>query len=108
MSKCGPIGSYGQSQALRAHVWATMARNATVFGSKRPEQEILCETLNTPRLTPNCPLFAHLGAPLGHAKAWSYRFLWPKPGTIVPIYYIKLHYIHPTFAQVDGIAVCKI
>jgi hypothetical protein len=30
---------------------------------------------------PKCPLFAPLGTPLGHAKVWSYRFIWPKPGT---------------------------
>ena len=28
--------------------------------------------------------------------------------SIVPIYYVKLYYIHPTFAQVDGTTVCKI
>ena len=26
--------------------------------------------------------FVHLGAPLGLAKVWSYRFIWPKPGTL--------------------------
>jgi hypothetical protein len=34
-------------------------------------------------LTQNVP-FAHPGAPLhvGLAKVWSYRFIWPKPGTL--------------------------
>jgi hypothetical protein len=59
MPKRGPIGSYGPNQALWAHVWAKNGpetpRNATGFGSARPEQEILSETLNTPWLSPFCP-----------------------------------------------------
>ena len=57
MPKCGPIGLYGQNEALQARVWAKndpeTARNATGFGSAQPEHEILSETLNTPRLTRN-------------------------------------------------------
>ena len=69
MPKCGSIGSYGQNQALWAHVWAEngpkTARTTTEFGSARPEQEIMPETQNTPRLARNAP-FAHLGAPRGY------------------------------------------
>ena len=58
--------SYGQYQALRAHVWAEngleTARNVTGFGSARPKHEIHRETLNTPELARNAP-FSHLGAP---------------------------------------------
>jgi hypothetical protein len=68
MPKCGHIGSYGENQALRAHVWAEngpkTARTTTEFRSARPEQEHLMKTLNTPRLAQNAP-FAHLGAPRG-------------------------------------------
>jgi hypothetical protein len=48
---------YGPNQALWAHIWAENGpetpENATGFGSARPEQEILSETLNTPRLAQN-------------------------------------------------------
>jgi hypothetical protein len=58
-------GSYGQNQALRAHVWAKndpkTARNATESGLARPKQEIMFETLNTPKLAQNA-YFAPLGA----------------------------------------------
>ena len=68
MPKCGAIGSYGQNQALRAHVRAKTgpktARTATEFGLARPKQEIIPETQNTPMLARNTP-FAHLGAPRG-------------------------------------------
>jgi hypothetical protein len=62
------IGSYGQKQAPWAHVWAgngpKTARTAIEFRLARPEQEIMSEILNTPRLARNAPL-AHLGAPRG-------------------------------------------
>ena len=65
-SKCGDIGSYGQNQALRAHIQAEncpkTARTATEFGLARPKQEVLIKILNTPRLARNAP-FAHVGAP---------------------------------------------
>jgi hypothetical protein len=68
MPQGGSIGSYDQSQALWAHVWAgngpKTARTATEVGSARPEQEITPETQNTPTLARNAP-FAHLGAPRG-------------------------------------------
>ena len=72
MPKCGAICSYGQKQALQAHVWAKngpkTARNATEFGLARPKQDMMFKTKNTPRLRPrlarNTP-FAHLGAPRG-------------------------------------------
>jgi hypothetical protein len=68
MPKCGAIGSYGQNQALRAHVRAKTgpktARTATEFGLARPKQEIMSEIIYTPGLAQNAP-FAPLGAPRG-------------------------------------------
>jgi hypothetical protein len=52
MPKCGPIGSYGQNQALWVHVWAEngpkTASNATEFGLARPKQEIMSELFTHP------------------------------------------------------------
>ena len=49
---------------------------------KRPKRgsEGKPKTQNTPRLAGNAP-YSLMKAHLGDAKACSYRFIWPKPGT---------------------------
>jgi hypothetical protein len=67
MPKCGPIGSYCQNQAVRAHVRAGNGpKTAETWSEDKswPEPEVLMKIIYTPRLARNSP-FAHLGAPRG-------------------------------------------
>ena len=74
MPKRCPIGSCGQNQALRAHVWAGTARKRPKRGSedkKWPKQEGKPKIIYTPRLADNAP-FAHVGAPRGGQSVLLY------------------------------------
>jgi hypothetical protein len=60
MPKCGPIGSYGQNQAIWAHVWdkngPKTARNATGLGLATDPNRKLSQKLKTHPDSPEMPL----------------------------------------------------